>query len=308
MKRKISGRDAALTIGLLLLLPAAWSLPRRAWPILAHAFASSARRFVNNNRSERIPNRIAEILPATKSKEEAEAVITGLAGEQVVMLMEMLRYYRPGKWEPAIEIEGRERIEEALQSGRGTIFWICPFVHMDIIAKAALKRSGVDFVHLLRTTHGLSETAFGERFLNWVMQKPEKAFTLRREVIDPKNAGMAALHLARVLKNGGSVWITAARSRHKNKADPIRVPFLDDTFDFAPGAATLALKTKANLFPVVTIREAGGAYRMVIGPNLNEPPAGKDDLPPRLIVRRYADFVSGYVAEYPRQWRGWFQL
>ncbi|NRG18377.1 lysophospholipid acyltransferase family protein [Rhizobiales bacterium] len=309
MKRIFSARDAALMIGLPLLLPAAWTWPRRAWPRLAHALEGSARRFVSNNRTDRIPTRMAEILPDIDGPGAADAILTELAGEQLVMLMEMLRYHRPGRWDPIIEIEGRERVAQALDNGRGAIFWISPFVHMDIIAKVALKRCGVEFVHLMRATHGLSETAFGEAVLNRVMRKPEEAFTLRREVIDPKNAGLAALHLTRALKNGGNVWITAARSMHRNRAKPLRVPFLNGKFNFAPGAAALALRTEANLLPVVTLRERKGTYRVVVGPNLNDPATYKDGEPtPRRIVHRYAKFVSGYVAEYPEQWRGWFQL
>lgn len=252
---------------------------------------------------------MAEILPDIKDAKAADAILNRLAGEQVIMLLEMLRYHRPGEWKPVIEIEGHERIAKALESGQGTIFWISPFVHMDIVAKAALKRCGVDFVHLMRASHGLSTTEFGGAMLNPVMRRPEEAFTMRREVIDPMNAGLAALHLSRVLKSGGSVWITAARSMHKRRAKPIRVPFLDGTFDFAPGASTLALKMRANLLPIVTLREPRGNYRVVVGPNLNTPAIYRNGEPtPGLIVRKYADFVSGYVADYPQQWRGWFQL
>ncbi|MEM7268391.1 MAG: hypothetical protein AAF401_03955 [Pseudomonadota bacterium] len=294
----------ARDIYFLLLLPfltlIAWASPRSFWSWLARLVS----RFTSGLFIGGIPRRTKRLSrrfkwPANKAK----GLLRALAGEQLIWLLEIIAMNRPGACPARIDVEGAEGPLSAVAEGRGAILWWSPSAHRDLVAKIGLAEAGLEIVHLSRPGHGISSSKIGRRVLNPLVTRQEMKWLKDRAVIDPANPVGATLKLRKTLKKGGCVAVAAAMSRHRGASTPIRARFMNGRFPFAPGAATLAEKTGAALYPVVTFRQDGG-YRIIVGPDLNADKAGK----PRRMVRRFARWNEPQVERAPEQWAGWLQI
>jgi len=302
----ISKRDIALVTGMPGLLSISWLMPRRLWPGLCAKIAPFAVPKMFNS-PEKMQTRIADILGATPGMPEAHDIVEQLVCEQLIMILEVLRFYRPGHWRPDIELAGLEHYEHAVAEGKGVIFWFSAFTHIALVAKAALAEDGISFSHLSKPDHGISITPFGVRFINPIQIRAENKHISERVVFNPANPGLALLKLARVVGKGDAVSITAARSRHKNAARPVKVPFFDSQFAFAQGPTLLARKTGAALLPVFVQRQDPVRYRVEIGANLNVTAPGHEQPAAEDLIRNYAAELIEHVKKDPGQWRGWLQ-
>ncbi len=72
----------------------------------------------------------------------AEAILSELAGEQILTILQLLRDLRPGDWRPEIRLAGLEHVEAALGRGNGAILWVGFSVHGDLVAKMAFTGRG----------------------------------------------------------------------------------------------------------------------------------------------------------------------
>ncbi len=48
-------------------------------------------------------------------------ILAQLSGEQILAILQLLRAYRPGGWNPAIRLTGWQHVEAAQARGRGLI-------------------------------------------------------------------------------------------------------------------------------------------------------------------------------------------
>jgi len=298
-ERWVMRRDVVLLLAFPLLLAAAWTTPRGWWPTIADAVAGGLRGALFGDLSRR-----ALRLKRRFGWDDAQSagVFRALAVEQTLWLFEIVRMNRPGAAPPPITLEGDQAARAAVADGRGAIFWWCPCVHRDLIAKIALARAGFDVVHLSRQGHGLSASRLGRRLFNPLLLRQEDRFLKGRAVINPSAPVGAALQLQRELKAGGVVALAAARSQHEGVARPIVARFLNGRFRLAPGAVALALRSGAPLYPVMTLREGDG-YRVVVGPDLSAR-IGR----PQAVARAFAAWNAPVAARTPGQWSGWLQI
>ena len=302
----ISKRDIALVAGMPCLLSISWLMPRRLWPGLCAKIAPFAVPAMFNSPAK-MQARIAGILGAVPGMPEVHDIVEQLVCEQLIMILEVLRYYRPGRWRPDIELAGLEHYEHAVAAGKGVIFWLGAFPHTALVAKAALANAGISSHHLAKPNHGISITPFGVRFINPIQIRAEDKQIAERVVLNPAKPGLALLKLARIVGEGGVVSLTAARTRHKNLAAPFMAPFLAREFGFAQGAAFLAHKTGAALLPVFIQRQDPVRYRIEIGANLNTSSEGQKQPDIEDLIRVYAAELAVRVKKNPGQWRGWLQ-
>ncbi|MEM9321068.1 MAG: hypothetical protein AAGA70_19000 [Pseudomonadota bacterium] len=222
------------------------------------------------------------------------------AVETLFATLEILRLHRPWAALPEIDIEGSEGPAEARRQGRPVVCWCAATLHSGLIAKIAFARMGLSVAYIGREGHGFSPTRFGRGVLNPIIQRVENRFLKERVFINLKAPAGATLKLLRELKRGGTVGVSMASSRHRGASAPVRVPFHNAHLEVAPGAASLAAKADAALFPIMALRD-GLRYRVIVGPELA--PRGPNIRP---VVRDFADWNAAVAKAHPAQWSGWF--
>ncbi|MDP6705011.1 MAG: hypothetical protein QF893_01605 [Alphaproteobacteria bacterium] len=296
--------DLATLLGLPFLLTLSWLLPERWWPGFARAVAPLAGPMVAGDPAA-LPAIIARTIGERASRPASpEAILSGLAAEQVLLQLQLLRGYRPGGWRPEIGLVGRDHVEAARERGQGAILWIAFMVHGDLAAKMAFHRAGFEVHHLSRPSHGFSASRFGIRFLNPIHTRIEDRFLGARVTLAPNDARPALEALARHLRGNAVVSVTARRDAKR----PAAVPFLDGEIKLAPGAVILARRTGAALLPTFAFREPSGALKVAIEAPLEVPQEGPGSEAVEAVARRYAEVLAPYALAHAGQWKGWYQL
>lgn len=233
-----------------------------------------------------------------------ETILSELAAEQILARLQLLKDYRPGGWQPVIQLEGREYIEAALQNGHGVILWVGYFVGSELVTKMALHQAGFAVHHLSRASHGFSSTRFGMRYLNRIQTAIEKRYLAERIVLSSDNPTQAMLSLAYQLRHNQIVSITA----HRNSKTPTKVKFLDGYMYLAPGAPLLAHQTKAALLPVLPLRDENGNLTVIVEAPLQVSSDRSDRKVMERMAQQYATLLEPYVLKFPGQWLGWLHL
>ena len=212
-----------------------------------------------------------------------------------------MRAWRPGGWEPAIDVLGGEQVKAALDKGQGIIFWAGNFSFNDLIAKIAWRRLGLAVSHFSRPIHGFSTTRFGVRYLNAVRRGIEDRYLGERLMAEEHETQAALMRLREHLKTNGAISITVGnKGRHTAAAN-----FLGGRIALATGPLAMGRTTGAAVLPVSTLRLAPGKFEVAIGAPI-EVPKGADGNPDyTAAVQTYADWVTPFVLRDPGQWRGW---
>jgi lauroyl/myristoyl acyltransferase len=207
-----------------------------------------------------------------------------------------LRAWRPGGWNPKVEIRGQEHVETARRNGRGIIFWTGNFSFNDLVTKMAWHRLGVAVDHFSRPAHGFSTTRFGIRYLNAVRRKIEDRY-LRERIMATESETRSALQLLRRrLELGGAASFTVGgRGRRTASA-----AFLGGELTLATGPLFLAQSSGAVVLPVFTLRRGPRRFEVTIGEAIDLSGSDYGD-----AVQAYADLLTPYVLRDPEQWRGW---
>lgn len=275
----------------------AWGMSRRQWIPLAHKISQYRVQAVLPNISRRAG--IIDRFLGTGADPSFE-IQRQSAVETVIAMLEVLRLHRPWASLPSIGIEGAEGLAEAQRQGRPVVCWCAATVHNGLISKIAFAQMGLSVAYIGREGHGFSPTRFGRTVLNPIVQRVENRFLKERVFINLKAPAGATLKLLRELKRGGTVGVSMASSRHRGASAPVRVPFHNGHLEIAPGAASLAAKSDAALFPIMALRE-GLRYRVIVGPELTPRRPGI-----RPLVRDFAEWNAGFAKAHPAQWSGWF--
>lgn len=278
----------------------AWILPEAAWWPLSRLFGRVNVFF----HPKRTAAEIADIAPTLKGT-PAEGMAKEIAVENWANRFEerfhYMRAWRPGGWEPAIEISGAEHVTRALDEGKGIIFWAGNFSFKDLVAKIAWRRLGLAVSHFSRPIHGFSTTQFGVRYLNAVRRGIEDRYLGARLMTEDHETQAALKKLRQQLEAGGAVSFTVGDQGRRKAA----ARFLGSRLTLATGPLAIANATGAALLPVHTLRRGPGRFEVIIeGPiELTLGEDGKPDY--AAAVQHYADLLAPIVLKDPGQWRGW---
>jgi|GEM_PF-567976 len=300
---RVSPTDLAVLFSLPLLFAVSWLLPEGLWRRFCRSAGPLAVPMLAGD-----PKRVLGVMRRTLGGRplgrSAEAILSELAGEQVLTILQLLRDHRPGGWRPEIRLAGLEHVEAALGRSHGAILWVGFSVYGDLVAKMAFHQARLAVSHLSRASHGFSGTRFGMRVLNPIQTAVEDRYLGERVLLSPTGATAALETLAARLADNRVVTFTV----HRNAKRPVVVPFLEGEIFLAPGAPLLALKTQAALLPVFAFRDEAGVHTVTIEAPLEVP----RDLPKQDVTqsvgRQYAARLEPYVLEHPGQWRGWLHL
>jgi lauroyl/myristoyl acyltransferase len=294
----IRASDLGLAAALAALLPIAWLVPERRWPGLAERLVAAC--WPRRRREARL----SQIKAAFGALDDDAARRTERESCAVWILrqLQLLRCYRPGGWRPVTRIDGRERIEAALQRGTGVILWTAPFRFSDLATKIGMHAGGYALTHLSMPDHGWSSTRFGVRWLNPVWTAVESRYVKERVVIDTDDPKHATERIRSAVRANGIVSITAIRGAARR---PAAIRILQARYRLGLGAPMLAHDTGAALLPVFTVRRPDGSFHILI-----DEPVPIDATLPRpeaalAAVEEMGRRIERQVRLAPGQWNWW---
>ncbi len=278
----------------------AWTLPEPTWWPLSRLFGRvNAATHPTRNRNEGAY--VTSVLAGTPQAGLATRIPAENWANRYEERFQYLRAWRPGGWEPEIDILGQEHVAAALEKGRGIIFWAGNFSFNDLIAKMAWRRLGLAVSHFSRPIHGFSTTRFGIRYLNAVRRGIEDRYLGERLMADEHETRTALQQLRESLAENGSISITVG-NKGRNTAG---AAFLGGRIILATGPLAMGRTTGAAVLPVSTLRLAPGRFEVAIGAPIAvlDGADGKADYAG--AVQAYADWLTPLVLRDPGQWRGW---
>lgn len=139
---------------------------------------------------------------------DTRKLFEGLLAARHRRRLQLAAHLVAGRWSPTIRLEGLEGLRSALQRGHGAILWCDQFTAQTIIGKRALYEAGVEAHQVSVNTHGISESAFGLRFLNPPLIDVENRFLKSRVVFDRDDAYQVTIRIQKILKQNGVVTMT----------------------------------------------------------------------------------------------------
>lgn len=291
-------RAAAL---LFVLAPLSWSMsPRRWWSACRVAGAVLGR--VRELQHPGWRGIVSQIVGTRPIAIAPRSVRGRTLAHAIQAMMQLLRDYRRPGWQPDITLEGRERIEHALDRGRGVVLWVHRF-HL-FAHFMAIHRAGFSVCRASEMFHGhFYRSRFGRRWLNPIQTGVEDRYC-ERIVIRPGSLSHLRELQHRLHRNSiVSLYFDAFETTRN-----IEVPFLQGRLRVAPRAATLALETGATLLPVFTVSDRPDQYRVIVGAPVDPIVADNGRRAVDLAVAAHVRQLEPYVLAYPDQWADWWRV
>ena len=293
----VSVGDIATVLTLVGLAPAAWLLPRQAWPALCDALAR-VHVALRGLAAEELDESLAKLDAQLNSTQLQRRHLSGVYQD----IMMTLREHLPVASRPAIRLLGAEHISAARAAGRGAVLWSCPSPFGGLIFNKALKAAGIDLVNLRSAIHPYSGTRFGMKLLNPVRTRIEDRYLAGTVTLEDAEGLGALQELRRHLEANTVISIAANGS----EGTPFEMPFLGGTLKLSLGAPTLAALHGAPLLPVFTTADGTGGFEVVVGPPVEAKSHGYAGETARELARAYAEILEAHLRRHPSEWRGWF--
>lgn len=184
-------------------------------------------------------------------------------------------------------IEGRENLDEALESGNGVILLLAHFGSF-LLPLPLLGHMGYQINQV--TGRPVHYSFFGERVWHWRKQQAD------RLPVSFIQVGGFLRPLYKALKRNEIVTI-AFDGRDSTKF--VDVPFLDGTARFSPSPMSLALKTGARIVPTFVIRHPDETHTVVLEKPIEVSGDGTRDSVIKRHVESFAKLFAGFVKRYP---------
>lgn len=296
-EQQIRLKDLALLGALPFMIAISWLCSDRSCERLARSlvrllYKIQPRRYAEHGQIFR------EFLPQPAGPAELDKLVQGTASLLHLERLQLLRYYRPGGWDPCIQLTGQEHLRAALAQGRGAILWVVPSRFSDMATKVALRRNGFMVWHLSRHTHGaFSSTRFGIQVLNPIRLRLEHRYLAERVVIDPQRPKIALNRLAELLAENRVVSIAAGAQA--KRVTMVRLG--GSSLPLAGGAPSLAIRTGAPLLPVFTERRPDNSILVTIAAPLGAPITGDREEQVTQMLHRFAVMLESHFLRLPEQ-------
>ncbi|MBZ9797848.1 hypothetical protein [Mesorhizobium sp. ES1-4] len=266
--RRFSTRDFRESLVALFYLAVAAALPVRWWsPICDWASRLRLKRHMRKDFRFYADATRAVLGEGIDARKLFEALLAARHRRR----MQLAAHLVARRWTPMIRLEGLEGLQAALQRGHGAILWCDQFTAQTMIGKRAIYEAGIEAHQVSVNTHGVSETAFGQRFLNPPMVHVENRFLKSRIVFDRDDAYQVTIRIQKVLKQNGVVMMT--NTIHAGSTFTETALGESGWTHLASAPANFAARGKTALFAmstfeVVPFRE----YRAVLSPELMPAP------------------------------------
>jgi Kdo2-lipid IVA lauroyltransferase/acyltransferase len=199
------------------------------------------------------------------------------------------------RW-PALTIRHLERLDAALGKGQGVVLITGHYGNPEMLTLA------------LRGRCSYPSFLYKPTRFSWVIDQ----FRLYRHTVLLLGSGFQSLEssargvrkASRLLKRGSFV-VMAADLTWGSGFIPVR--FLNRTFRMSRVPASISLRTRAVLLPVITIRDHDGGYDIILEEPIEHPAAVSRSFAEREMTETFARILERYVDSAPEQWC-WLQL
>lgn len=278
----------------------AWSLPERAWWPISRLMGR-IEVATHPSRTRKEIAQVSALISGTQAACDPSGIVVENWANHYGERFQYLRAWRPGGWEPEIDVVGGTHVSAALDKGRGIIFWGGTFSFNNLVAKMALHRLGLAAVGFSVPLHGVSKTAFGIRYLNRLYRDIENRYLGERLMVKADAFPAALQHMRDCLSKNGSVYF-AVGGRGRRTAT---AKFLGDRLILATGPLAMAHAMGAAMLPLYTRRVGPSRYEVTIGPPIEIPKDGNGNADCAAAVQAYTVELTPFVLRDPGQWRGW---
>lgn len=185
-------------------------------------------------------------------------------------------------------VDGLDMIIAARDQGRGMIYALPHMGNWEVAAPVAV-REGVHPV-------AVAENLANRRITDW--------FTAMRgemgiEIVLATGSAEVMRKLEAALGENKAVALLADRDL---KGRGVTVTFFGEETTLPAGPATLALRTGAPLFPVVTYFDGDDGYHVVVRPPIPVPEGGTRGERVAAVTQRLAEHMEGFIRAAPEQW------
>ncbi|UUP15992.1 lipid A biosynthesis lauroyl acyltransferase [Nitratireductor thuwali] len=277
------------------LMLAVLALLRRLPPDKALDFAESAARRVGpklgrhrvamDNLRQAYPDRRPEELEAIAS--DMWANMARLAVEYV--FLDKLFDYDPDTAEPGrVEVKGREIFERVRDEAGPHIFFTG---HL----------GNFEFLPIAASTFGLRVTSLFRAPNNpYVADYIHRTRSSSMGSLLASRSG-AALHLARVLEDGGNIGVLVDQKFMRG----VMTRFFGRPCQTSPLVPKLARQYECDVYPARCIRLPGGRFRLEVEDKITPPRDDKGAVDVDRMAQQLNDIVERWVREDPGQWM-WF--
>ena len=243
--------------------------------------------YVLNGERRRVAlENLAHAFPG-RSLPERRAMARAVFAHFGSVLLELLKFstWSPERMRAAVEVEGADRVAQAMQPGRGAFFFTGHFGYWEI--------------------HGIAHALCIEPFS--VLARPldnphldamlENIRTCTGNRVIPRRG--AVRRILRDLAAGRGVGILI--DQHLHEADAVYVGFFRRPAATTSALAALALRTGAAVIPLFALPLPGGRYRLIYEHPVEPPLADTPDAI-REFTQRCTDVLEMYVRRHPDLW------
>jgi KDO2-lipid IV(A) lauroyltransferase len=250
----------------------------RALGRLAYLMSGSRRRTAVKNLAAAFPGR-----PASEHRAVAQAMF----GHFGSMLLELVKFgtYSPQRMLQASEVEGEERVWNALQQGRGVLLLSGHFGYWEMQGVA----HGVRFNPVSLLARPLDNPKL-HRALERIRTSTGNTVIYRQ--------GAVRKMLRDLASNRG---IALLIDQHLHSPDAIFIDFFQRPAATSSMLAEIALRTGAPVIPVFALPLPRGRYRFIYEHPV-EPPRPDSPDAVREFTQRCTDVLEMYVRRHPELW------
>ena len=233
---------------------------------------------------------LARCLPE-KTDSERQALYAAVCRQQVLSMMELLRYAggREAELEARLEVSGKEHVEAARAQGKGVLVLIAHFGNYALLALQVPKLFGYPLSVIAKPLRNETLNA-----LWWDLQRKAGV-----NGIPARNAYRASV---RALKDNGLVGFMLDQNRPADQA--VFVDFFGQPAATTPGLAVMSAHTGAPVLPVFIRRLPDGRNMVEAQPPI-EPPPDRQPATIRTFTETCTKTIEDEIRRYPEQWLWW---
>ncbi|QKD03066.1 hypothetical protein EB235_17455 [Mesorhizobium loti R88b] len=283
--RRFSNRDLRESLLAIFYLVVAAAVPVRWW-------ASICDRISKLRLKRHVRKQFPAYADATRavlgSSIDARKLFEALLAARHRRRLQLAAHVAGFRWSPTVRLEGQEGLQAALRRGHGAIVWCDQFTSQTIFGKRALHEADIEAHQVSVNSHGVSESAFGLRFLNPPLVKVENRYLKSRIVFERDDAYQVTIRIQKILKSNGVVLMT--NTIHAGSTFTEVAIGESGWTHLASAPANFAARGKAALFAMSTFETIPfREYRAVISPELlpAEAGMGRDGAKDMVLQARY---------------------
>jgi Kdo2-lipid IVA lauroyltransferase/acyltransferase len=247
---------------------------------------------VNGFSRSRAINNVRTCFPQESYRRQRQIAIKGFQ-HMTLAAMDLLRAPKANSEAVrCLNIANKHYVTDAVKEGKGVVIVSAHFGNIGVLPAAFDGVSEHPAYIMRRPTRRVSciinkARAYRDRYL-----KPRTTF----ESVDSSIAG--AIKLAHLLKRGNVVIVLADLTWGSGA---VLVDLFGIPYEMSRLPATLAIKHRVALIPVMTLRNAAGTYEVVVAPPI-ERPNTPDDMAESAMTKEFAGILERYVRSSPEQW------